>query len=310
MTKYLGDFAAGVTVRGTFNTRAKATGAPITLAGTPAVAVYKDGSTTETTTGVASISVDFDARTGHHLYAITTSDAFYAAGSDYRIVLTAGTVDGESVVGVEVGSFSILNRSPLTTLGTNAPADWINAAAIAADAITDAKVANDVTIASVTGAVGSVTGSVGSVTGNVGGSVGSVVGAVGSVTAPVTAGTVSDKTGYSLTATTGLGNQTANITGNLTGSVGSVTGAVGSVTGSVGSVTGSVGSVTGNVGGNVVGSVGSVTGGATATALADVATEVGKIPRAASALAAGSFTVEVVNGQVISGGQSVDMEYK
>jgi len=46
------------------------------------------------------------------------------------------------------------------------------------------------------------------------------------------------KTGYSLTATTGLGNQTANITGNLSGSVGSVTGAVGSVTGSVGSVTG------------------------------------------------------------------------
>jgi hypothetical protein len=54
------------------------------------------------------------------------------------------------------------------------------------------------------------------------------------------------KTGYTLTATTGLGNQTANITGNLSGSVGSVTGAVGSVTG--------------NVGGNVVGSVGSVTG--------------------------------------------------
>lgn len=39
------------------------------------------------------------------------------------------------------------------------------------------------------------------------------------------------KTGYSLTATTGLGNQTANITGNLSGSVGSVTGTVGSVTG-------------------------------------------------------------------------------
>ena len=32
------------------------------------------------------------------------------------------------------------------------------------------------------------------------------------------------KTGYSLTATTGLGNQTANITGNLSGSVGSVVG--------------------------------------------------------------------------------------
>jgi hypothetical protein len=56
------------------------------------------------------------------------------------------------------------------------------------------------------------------------------------------------KTGYALTATTGLGNQTANITGNLSGSVGSVTGAVGSVTGAVGSVTGAVGSVTGAVG--------------------------------------------------------------
>lgn len=62
---------------------------------------------------------------------------------------------------------------------------------------------------------------------------------VTSVTNAVTAGTVSDKTGYSLVAGTGLGNQTANITGNLSGSVGSVTG---------------------NVGGNVVGSVGSVSG--------------------------------------------------
>ena len=67
------------------------------------------------------------------------------------------------------------------------------------------------------------------------------------------------KTGYSLTATTGLGNQTANITGNLSGSVGSVTGAVGSVTGAVGSVTGAVGSVAGAVG-SVTGAVGSVAG--------------------------------------------------
>jgi hypothetical protein len=102
--------------------------------------------------------------------------------------------------------------------------------------------------------------------------------------AEVDANIVSDKTGYSLTATTGLGNQTANITGTLSGSVGSVTGAVGSVTGavgsvtgnvggnvtgSVGSVTGAVGSVTGNVGGNVTGSVGSIaSGGITAASLA------------------------------------------
>jgi len=42
----------------------------------------------------------------------------------------------------------------------------------------------------------------------------------------VTVGTNNDKTGYSLTTGTGLGNQTANITGNLSGSVGSVTAGV------------------------------------------------------------------------------------
>ena len=77
------------------------------------------------------------------------------------------------------------------------------------------------------------------------------------------------KTGYSLTATTGLGNQTADITGNLSGSVGSVTGAVGSVTGNVGgNVAGSVGSVTGAVG-SVTGAVGSVTAGVTVTTNSD-----------------------------------------
>ena len=43
-------------------------------------------------------------------------------------------------------------------------------------------------------------------------------------TDPVTVGTNNDKTGYSLTAGTGLGNQTADITGSLSGSVGSISG--------------------------------------------------------------------------------------
>jgi len=120
---YLGDFAAGVTVRGFFNTR-KADGTPITLAGTPTLAVYKDGGTTESTTGV-TLTVDFDSRTGLHLFAIDTSDAFYASGSDFRIVITAGTVDLISVVGVKVGEFSINNRSALrpTTAGRTITVD-------------------------------------------------------------------------------------------------------------------------------------------------------------------------------------------
>ena len=71
-------------------------------------------------------------------------------------------------------------------------------------------------------------------------------------TGGVTAGTVSDKTGYSLSTSQ---------TFNTTGSIGSVVGSVGSVAGSIaGNVLGTVASVVGNLGGNVVGSVGSVVG--------------------------------------------------
>lgn len=68
----------------------------------------------------------------------------------------------------------------VSSLGTGVITDT----SIAANAITDAKVASDVTIASVTGSVGSVVGDVG---GNVSGNVlGSVAGSVASVTAGVT----------------------------------------------------------------------------------------------------------------------------
>lgn len=95
-------------------------------------------------------------------------------------------------------------------------------------------------------------------------------------TGRVTVGTNADKTGYSLTATTGLGNQTADITGNLSGSVGSVTGAVGSVTG--------------NVGGNVVGSVASVTARVTANTdqINGIATAAARLGRSTQGIVTGT----------------------
>lgn len=113
MNRYVGDFTPGKTVRLTFNTN-KADGTPITLAGTPVVSVYKDASTTESTTGV-TLTVDFDARTGLHQAIIDTSadGTFYAAGSDFRAVITTGTVDSISVVGAVIGGFSLANRSAL-----------------------------------------------------------------------------------------------------------------------------------------------------------------------------------------------------
>jgi hypothetical protein len=83
--------------------------APCTLAGGPAVSVYKGNNTSETTTGV-TLTVDFDSRTGCNHVRIDTSDAFYAVANDYQVVITTGTVDGISVVGAVLAAFSIENR--------------------------------------------------------------------------------------------------------------------------------------------------------------------------------------------------------
>lgn len=220
---YYGDFTVGSNIKIRFNTRTMAQ-SPTTFAGTPAIAIYSDSST-ESNAGI-TLTVDYDGRTGLNYVEIDTSaDAvFYIAGRDYDVVVTAGTVDGMSVVGEKIASFSIQNRCVSTVTGN------VNG--------TVGSVAGNVagSVGSVAGNVGgNLAGSVGSVAGNVAGSVGSVVGNVG-------------------------GNLNGNVAGNVTGSVGSVagnvTGSVGSVVGNVGgNVAGSVGSVVGNVGGNLNGNV-------------------------------------------------------
>mgnify|MGYP006053310371 CR=1 FL=1 len=131
----IGDFTAGKTVIVRFNTH-QADGTPITLAGTPAISVYKN-STTESTTGV-SLTVDYDGRTGLHHVAVDTSadGTFYAAGNDFDLIITTGTVDSISVVGTKVGSFSLANRAALrpttadrtldVSSGGEAGLDWSN----------------------------------------------------------------------------------------------------------------------------------------------------------------------------------------
>lgn len=185
--KYLGDFPASSVVRGFFNTR-KADGTPITLAGTPALAVYKSNSTTESTSGVSAITVDFDSRTGLHLFSIDTSadGTFYSSATDFRVVLTAGTVDSISVVGVEVATFSIDNRSALRP---TTPGRTLDVSSGGEAGIDLANVGSPTTTLNLSGTtistsqqVASVSGAVGSVTGNIGGN---VVGSVGSVTAGV-----------------------------------------------------------------------------------------------------------------------------
>jgi len=161
LSKYIGDYATGSTLYTYFYTH-KADGTPVTFAAGQ-VYVYKDDSTsTEVNTGV-TLSIDHDSITGYNVVKIVLSDAFYASGHDYAIVVTSGTVDGVSVIGYVIATFSIENRNANLK---NIAANSITENSIANDAISDAKVKSDVTIASVTGSVGSVDSAV-SVTGTV-----------------------------------------------------------------------------------------------------------------------------------------------
>jgi hypothetical protein len=106
--KNLGDYAAGTPIFGKFSTFRPSTGAAFTLAGSPALSVYKDASTTQSAAGV-TLTVDFDGVVGFHHFTIDTSAdaAFYSAGSNFDVVITAGTVDGVSIAGAVVASFTI-----------------------------------------------------------------------------------------------------------------------------------------------------------------------------------------------------------
>lgn len=137
MANPLGDFDPAATVFGKFTTTAASTGAPTTLSGTPVLSVYKDSSTTQSTTGV-SLTADFDSVTGFNHYAIDTSadGTFYAAGSFFDVVITTGTVGGTSAVGYCVGSFTLQKSSALkpttaarkldVSAGGEAGLDWAN----------------------------------------------------------------------------------------------------------------------------------------------------------------------------------------
>jgi hypothetical protein len=116
---YFGDVRLGDTIDVKFTTRRFSTGAPFTLAGSPAISAYVGNGTTEITAGI-TLTVDFDSRTGlNNVRVVATSGNGFATATNVQLVITAGTVDSVSVVGEVVGSFSIEARSALmsTTAG-------------------------------------------------------------------------------------------------------------------------------------------------------------------------------------------------
>lgn len=101
------DIALESTIYPRFTTRAFATGIPTVLAGTPVLSVYEENNDTQITAGV-SVTVDYDSVVGlNQATIVATAANGYEAGKSYDVVITTGTVDGVSVVGEVVYSFTV-----------------------------------------------------------------------------------------------------------------------------------------------------------------------------------------------------------
>lgn len=199
---HLGAVPAGTTIYVPFTTYAGATGASVTCSGLAVtdIEIYKNGSVTQRAsdngyTLLDTDGIDFDGITGLHGFSIDLNDntdsGFYAVGSWYWVVVSAITVDSQTVTflaavfriapaeavtgkpkvdvdafGGTAGTFSsgrpevnATHWGGTSVSSANVLIDGaITADKIASDAITDAKVASDVTIANVTGNVGGIAG--------------------------------------------------------------------------------------------------------------------------------------------------------
>lgn len=116
---YLGDFPTSAMID--FNWSSNASdGASVTRATNGTVSVYKANGTTQSTSGVTDTE-DFDGLTGiHHCRIDTSADGtFYAAGGEFSVVLSAATIDGETVNAV-LGHFSIERSGGALALLKNA----------------------------------------------------------------------------------------------------------------------------------------------------------------------------------------------
>jgi len=123
---YLGDYTEDGAVYFCWDTFNK-NGANVTRSTNGTVSVYKDDGTTQSTAGVTDTE-DFDTLTGIHNCKIDLSaDAFYATGHDYAVVLSAATIDGETVNAV-LAVFSIENRFAGSLLFQNAARILVNKA--------------------------------------------------------------------------------------------------------------------------------------------------------------------------------------
>ena len=111
---HLGNYNEDDTVHFLWNT-SDVGGASVKRSTDGTVSVYKDLGASQSTAGVTDDD-EFDGLAGVQSCIIVLTDAFYVTGADYAVVLSASTLDGQTVNAV-VAAFSIENRVVVAVTG-------------------------------------------------------------------------------------------------------------------------------------------------------------------------------------------------
>ena len=160
----------------------------------------------DTDTLVATADTTDEVTADSGLYAVVFGEAAAITAGTYRLRAVAGGQPINRYVTLAgVDAEVVQSRSERFA---ELPADGITASVLATDAVSEIQsgLATPTNITSATGiTLAPVTHT------------GATIPTVTTITNGVTASTVTDKTGYTLTATTGLGDQTADITGTVSG---------------------------------------------------------------------------------------------
>ena len=329
-----------------FTSYAGSTGASVTLTGLAVtdIEIYKDGSVTQRSSDAGytlldTDGIDFDGITGLHGFSIDTGDntdaGFYTVGAWFTVVVSAVTVDSQTVSFIAC-QFRLMAAESIAAKPKVDVDGWLGTAAATptvagvpevdlthvAGATTDvsALASNVAAILVDTGTTldaripaalvgGRMDVSVGAMAANVitaaataadfGGEIADAVWDEAS-SGHVTAGTYGVAVTDILTDTAEIGAAGAGLTNiNLPDQTMNITGAItGNLSGSVGSVTGAVGSVTGAVG-SVTGNVGGNVVGSVASVTARVTANTDQINGVATAAARLALSTQgIVTGTV------------
>lgn len=152
MSVHYGDIPIGQVIYHMFGTYAGANGASITMTGLAVtdIEVYKNGSMTQRASDAGFVlldtdGIDIDGLTGIHGFSINTGDntdaGFYSVGAWFNVVVSAVTIDGQTVSFVAC-SFRLVAAEAVS--GTpNANVSHAGGTAWSSGAITAASLATD-----------------------------------------------------------------------------------------------------------------------------------------------------------------------